>query len=53
MWQLLISNEKQVYYVDYARCYIGDYVEGEIESVQKAVSSSGKLATQWGNLRSE
>ena len=53
MWQLLISNEKQVYYVDYARCYIGDYEEGEIKPLQKAVSSPGKLATQWASLKSK
>lgn len=51
MWQLLISNPKQVYYVDYARCYVGKYVEGEIKSLEKAVSLSGKLTTQWGNIK--
>jgi len=26
MWQLLISNAGQKYYVDHARCYVGEYV---------------------------
>ncbi|MFC1714594.1 carbohydrate binding domain-containing protein [Candidatus Poribacteria bacterium] len=53
MWQLLISNPKQIYWVDYARCYEGEYVEGEIKPVLRAVSPSGKLATQWGDLKSD
>jgi hypothetical protein len=28
MWQMLISNPEQTYYVDYARCYVGEYVPG-------------------------
>ncbi len=53
MWQILISNPKQVYWVDYARCYEGEYVEGEIKPVVRAVSPSEKLATQWGDLKSD
>ena len=56
MWQLLISNPKQTYYVDYARCYVGEYEESEIEDLEglfRAVSSERKLAIQWGHLRSE
>ena len=53
MWQLLISNPKQVYYVDYARCYVGEYVEGEIKPLQRAVFPAGKLAARWGELKSE
>jgi hypothetical protein len=52
MWQLLISNPKQEYYVDYARCYEGDYVEGEIKPLERAVLPSGKLTTRWGYIRS-
>ncbi len=26
MWQILISNPEQTYYVDHARCYVGEYV---------------------------
>jgi hypothetical protein len=52
MWQLLISNPKQVYWVDYARCYEGEYVEGEIKPLQRAVFPSAKLATRWGDLKS-
>jgi len=52
MWQLLISNPKHVYYVDHARCYVGDYVEDEFDTLPvKAVSSAGKLATKWGSLK--
>ena len=52
MWQLLISNPKHVYYLDHARCYVGDYVEDEFDTLPvKAVSSAGKLTTQWGRLK--
>lgn len=51
MWQLLISNQKQVYYVDYPLCYEGDYVEAEIKPVEKAVFPAGKLTTEWGRLK--
>ena len=30
MWQLLISNPGQTYYVDHARCYVGEYVPDQI-----------------------
>ena len=30
MWQLLISNPGQTYYVDHARCYVGEYVPDRI-----------------------
>jgi hypothetical protein len=53
MWQLLISNPKQIYYVDYARCYEGEYVESEIKPVEEAVFPAGKLAAQWGHIKSK
>jgi len=52
MWQLLISNPGQIYYVDYARCYVGEYVESDLGTTEAAVSSAGKLATKWGSLKS-
>ena len=51
MWQLLISNPGQIYYVDYARCYVGEYVESDLSSPEAAVSAAGKLATRWGELK--
>ncbi|MDI6450486.1 carbohydrate binding domain-containing protein [Anaerobaca lacustris] len=30
MWQLLISNPGQTYWVDHARCYVGEYVPDQI-----------------------
>jgi len=52
MWQLLISNPKQIYYVDHARCYVGEYEEDEFDTKPvKAVFPSGKLATEWGKLK--
>lgn len=53
MWQLLISNEGQEYWVDYARSYVGEYVPSEIQQVPKAVFHAEKLATQWGHLKSK
>ena len=53
MWQLLISNVKQVYWVDHARCYEGKYEPDEIKPTKMAVLPSEKLATQWGHLKSE
>jgi hypothetical protein len=51
MWQLLISNPDQVYYVDCARCYVGEYVESGL--IERAVSAAGKLTTRWGSLKSK
>ncbi len=51
MWQLLISNEGQKYYIDNAKCYLGEYVATVLEP--SAVSPSEKLATQWGSLKSK
>jgi hypothetical protein len=50
MWQLLISNEGQEYWVDNARCYVGEYVPAALPP--SAVSPSEKLAVQWGSLKS-
>jgi hypothetical protein len=36
MWQLLISNPDQTYYVDHARCYEGEYVPGRIGQLAQA-----------------
>ena len=36
MWQILISNEGQTYYVDHARCYEGEYVPDRIGSPTQA-----------------
>ena len=36
MWQILISNEGQTYYVDLARCYEGEYVPGRIGPLTQA-----------------
>jgi len=36
MWQILISNEGQTYYVDHARCYEGEYVPGRIGPLTQA-----------------
>ncbi len=36
MWQILISNEGQTYYVDHARCYEGEYVPDRIGALTQA-----------------
>lgn len=52
MWQLLISNPGHEYYIDHARCYVGEYVEDEFDTKPvRAVSPSGKLTAQWGKLK--
>ncbi len=51
MWQLLISNPGHIYYLDYAQCYVGEYVESDLGSTEAAVSSTGKLAARWGSLK--
>ncbi len=38
MWQLLISNPEQTYYVDHARCYEGEYVPDRIGQLTQAYS---------------
>jgi hypothetical protein len=38
MWQILISNEGQTYYVDHARCYEGEYVPGRTGPLTQAYS---------------
>ncbi len=40
MWQLLISNPGQTYYVDHARCYVGQYVPDQIGPKLQADSPS-------------
>ncbi|MCU0913053.1 MAG: carbohydrate binding domain-containing protein [Planctomycetes bacterium] len=40
MWQLLISNVGQTYYVDHARCYVGEYVPDRFGPKLKADSPS-------------
>jgi regulation of enolase protein 1 (concanavalin A-like superfamily) len=40
MWQLLISNPGQKYYVDHARCYVGEYVPDQIGPRLQADSPS-------------
>jgi len=37
--------------VDYAQCYMGEYVESNLGSAEAAVSSAGKLTTKWGSLK--
>ncbi len=51
MWQILAGSMKGSFWVDYARCYEGEYVEGEIKPAEHAVLPSDKLATQWGRLK--
>jgi hypothetical protein len=36
MWQILISNPEQTYYVDHARCYVGEYVPDRIGPLTQA-----------------
>jgi len=54
MWQLLISNPEQTYYVDHARCYEGEYVPGRIGQLTQAynpVPADGILHPDtWANL---
>ena len=54
MWQLLISNPEQTYYVDHARCYEGEYVPGRIGQLTQAydpVPADGTLHPDtWVNL---
>ncbi|MHC4240892.1 MAG: carbohydrate binding domain-containing protein [Planctomycetota bacterium] len=54
MWQLLISNPEQTYYVDHARCYEGEYVPGRIGQLTLAynpVPADGTLHPDtWVNL---
>jgi len=54
MWQLLISNEGQTYYVDLARCYEGEYVPGRTGPPTQAydpIPEDGALYPDtWANL---
>ncbi|MHC4535998.1 MAG: carbohydrate binding domain-containing protein [Planctomycetota bacterium] len=54
MWQILISNPEQTYYVDHARCYVGEYVPGRIGPLTRAyepVPSDGSLHPDtWVNI---
>ncbi|MBN2316523.1 MAG: carbohydrate binding domain-containing protein [Sedimentisphaerales bacterium] len=54
MWQILISNEGQTYYVDHARCYEGEYVPDRIGPLTQAydpVPEDGALYPDtWANL---
>ena len=54
MWQLLISNPEQTYYVDHARCYEGEYVPDRIGDKSMAynpVPADGTLhPDKWVNL---
>ena len=54
MWQLLISNPEQTYYVDHARCYEGEYVPDRIGQDTQAynpVPADGTLHPDtWVNL---
>ncbi|MCP4263213.1 MAG: hypothetical protein GY774_37745 [Planctomycetes bacterium] len=54
MWQLLISNPEQTYYVDHARCYVGEYVPGRIGQPTQAydpIPDDGTLHPDtWVNL---
>jgi hypothetical protein len=46
MWQILISNEGQTYYVDHARCYEGEYVPdrtGPLTQAYDPVPEDGAL----------
>ncbi|MHC4309949.1 MAG: carbohydrate binding domain-containing protein [Planctomycetota bacterium] len=54
MWQLLISNPEQTYYVDHARCYEGEYVPGRIGQLAQAydpIPEDGSLHPDtWVNI---
>ena len=54
MWQLLISNPEQTFYVDHARCYEGEYVPDRIGPLTQAydpVPADGTLHSDtWVNL---
>ena len=54
MWQILISNVGQTYYVDHARCYEGEYVPDRIGPLTQAydpVPADGTLHSDtWVNL---
>jgi len=54
MWQLLISNPEQTYYVDHARCYVGEYVPDRIGPLTYAydpVPADGTMHPDtWVNL---
>jgi len=54
MWQLLISNPEQTYYVDHARCYEGEYVPdriGQLTQAYNPVPEDGTLHPDtWVNI---
>ena len=54
MWQILISNVGQTYYVDHARCYEGEYVPDRIGPLTQAydpIPEDGALHPDtWVNL---
>ena len=50
-WNLYEQGGVGSFWVDYARCYEGEYVEGEIKPAGHAVLPSDKLTTQWGHLK--
>jgi len=54
MWQLLISNPEQTYYVDHARCYEGEYVPdviGPLTQAYNPLPEDGTLHPDtWANL---
>jgi len=54
MWQLLISNPEQTYYVEHARCYEGEYVPDKIGQQPQAYSPVPEDGTlhpdTWVNL---
>ncbi|MHC4330436.1 MAG: hypothetical protein ACYSWW_20205, partial [Planctomycetota bacterium] len=54
MWQLLISNPEQTYYVDHARCYEGEYVPDRIGQLTQAYNPIPEDSTlhsdTWVNL---
>jgi hypothetical protein len=54
MWQILISNPEQTYYVDHARCYVGEYVPdvlGPLTQAYNPVPEDGALHPDtWANL---
>ena len=54
MWQLLISNPEQTYYVDHARCYEGEYVPdriGQLTQAYNPIPEDGTLHPDtWVNI---
>ena len=49
MWQILISNEGQTYYVDHARCYEGEYVPDRIGPLMQAYNPFPEDGTLYFN----